>query len=86
MGKGDKKSKRGKIVLGTFGTRRRRKVTKKILPAALAPVEEKIEVKAEVKSPPKRKTKLLLHLNQRRKHFILRLFYSISGLKQLLVN
>ena len=31
MGKGDKKSRRGKIILGTFGVRRRRK--KEVKPA-----------------------------------------------------
>lgn len=29
MGKGDKKSKRGKIVNGTYGARRKRKIKKK---------------------------------------------------------
>ncbi|MGB5272863.1 MAG: 30S ribosomal protein THX [Flavobacteriaceae bacterium] len=38
MGKGDKKTKRGKIVNGTYGTRRKRKIKKR------APVEEKIKV------------------------------------------
>jgi len=58
MGKGDQKSKRGKIIIGSYGVRRRRKETKKFIPAALAPVEEKIEAKAEVKSAaPKRKAK-----------------------------
>lgn len=59
MGKGDKKSRRGKIVLGTYGVRRPRKTTKKIIPAVKAePVAEKTEVKTEVKTaPPKRRTK-----------------------------
>ena len=59
MGKGDKKSRRGKIIIGTFGVRRRRKkdVKKDIKPviATIAkevkdkkPVKEKAEVK-EVK-------------------------------------
>ena len=30
MGKGDKKSRRGKIILGTFGVRRRRKAADKV--------------------------------------------------------
>jgi 30S ribosomal protein S31 len=38
MGKGDKKTKRGKIVNGTYGTRRKRKIKKR------ASVEEKIKV------------------------------------------
>lgn len=38
MGKGDKKSKRGKIILGTYGTRRKRKIKKR--PA----IEEKINI------------------------------------------
>tara|TARA_R110002167_G_scaffold59804_15_gene169407 strand:+ start:2975 stop:3103 length:129 start_codon:yes stop_codon:yes gene_type:complete len=38
MGKGDKKSKRGKITNGTYGTRRKRKIKKR------TPVEEKISV------------------------------------------
>ena len=36
MGKGDKKSKRGKIVNGTWGTRRKRKIKKR------PTIEEKI--------------------------------------------
>jgi len=36
MGKGDKKSKRGKIINGTYGTRRKRKIKKR------PSVEEKI--------------------------------------------
>lgn len=38
MGKGDKKSKRGKIINGTYGTRRKRKIKRK------PSVEEKISV------------------------------------------
>lgn len=37
MGKGDKKSKRGKIILGSFGVRRPRK---KSTPKAVAVIEE----------------------------------------------
>ncbi|MEA1786837.1 30S ribosomal protein THX [Arenibacter sp. GZD96] len=39
MGKGDKKTRRGKIVNGTYGSRRKRKI--KIRPT----VEEKIDIK-----------------------------------------
>ncbi len=60
MGKGDKKTRRGKIILGTFGARRRRKIAyvKEIVPSAATsvkevkekkPVREKTEVK-EVKA------------------------------------
>ncbi len=38
MGKGDKKSKRGKIINGTYGSRRKRKLKKK------PTIEEKINV------------------------------------------
>lgn len=38
MGKGDKKSKRGKIINGTYGARRKRKLKKK------PTIEEKINV------------------------------------------
>jgi ribosomal small subunit protein bTHX len=58
MGKGDKKSRRGKIVLGTFGARRHRKETKKLIPAAPIHIEEKMEAEAQEKSTgPKRKIK-----------------------------
>jgi 30S ribosomal protein S31 len=57
MGKGDKKSKRGKIVLGTYGARRRRKEVKKMMPAKAVEVE-KSEGEAELKeAKPKRKVK-----------------------------
>lgn len=38
MGKGDKKTKRGKINRGSYGVRRRKKIKKR------APVEEKVSV------------------------------------------
>ena len=59
MGKGDKKSRRGKIIMGSFGVRRRRKKAdkKEIMPIARTkvveakdkkPVKEKKEVKEVV--------------------------------------
>lgn len=55
MGKGDKKSKRGKIILGTYGVRRSKKAKKtEIIVAAKAKapvIEEKVMVeKAVVKT------------------------------------
>ncbi|MCU0410704.1 MAG: 30S ribosomal protein THX [Bacteroidales bacterium] len=56
MGKGDKKSKRGKIILGTYGVRRSQKAKKAVVVPAVkakAPVvvEEKVKpVKAAVKT------------------------------------
>jgi 30S ribosomal protein S31 len=51
MGKGDKKSKRGKIVIGSFGVRRARKkkkaevvTIKKVKPAPVSEVEEPVSV------------------------------------------
>ncbi|QLE01658.1 30S ribosomal protein THX [Galbibacter sp. BG1] len=38
MGKGDKKTKRGKISRGSYGVRRRKKIKKR------TPVEEKVSV------------------------------------------
>ena len=57
MGKGDRKSRRGKIILGSFGVRRPRKeVRRSIIEAAPAIKVEKIEVKPELKvTPPKKK-------------------------------
>lgn len=59
MGKGDKKSKRGKIVRGSYGVRRPRKKTDSIV---AAPVKEfvakevpsKTDVVAEKKAPAKK--------------------------------
>lgn len=48
MGKGDKKTKRGKIILGSYGVTRRKKTSK----AVAAPKKEK-PVVAEVKTPTK---------------------------------
>ena len=47
MGKGDKKTRRGKIILGTFGARRRRKVAyaKEIAPPVATSVKEVKEKK-----------------------------------------
>lgn len=47
MGKGDKKTKRGKIVLGTYGVRRRRKISFKA--AVKANEEKNIRVAAQKK-------------------------------------
>jgi 30S ribosomal protein S31 len=57
MGKGDKKTKRGKIILGSFGVRRPRR------PKALAPAikaKEKVEkVKVEKAKPIKQKEEVV---------------------------
>jgi len=58
MGKGDKKSRRGKIILGTFGVRRRRnktgkpevnnvKVVKEKITEDIKPIKEKKVLKEE---------------------------------------
>jgi ribosomal small subunit protein bTHX len=55
MGKGDKKSKRGKIVIGSFGVRRSRKKKKVTVKPAKTKTEPKIrvpKVKEEKKSIP----------------------------------
>ena len=63
MGKGDQKSKRGKIKIGSYGVRRPRNVAKKVVAvhAAVKEVEkavEKTEEEHEVKAAaPKRKPK-----------------------------
>jgi len=64
MGKGDKKTKRGKIIIGSFGVRRPSKVKKQVIVKAEKKTKkaeaETIEVKA-VKKPavkkPKKETK-----------------------------
>ncbi len=53
MGKGDKKTRRGKIIIGTFGVRRRHKKTvepaaKKISASSVREAREKKPVKAKV--------------------------------------
>jgi ribosomal small subunit protein bTHX len=54
MGKGDKKSKRGKINSGTFGVRRRKNKKPQYVAAAVVEVKEpKEEVKAKKKATPK---------------------------------
>jgi 30S ribosomal protein S31 len=49
MGKGDKKTKRGKIILGSFGVRRPRR-PKALIPAIV--IKEKVEKKKVEKSKP----------------------------------
>ena len=53
MGKGDKKTKRGKITRGTFGVRRRRKRNKPIA-VVIAP-EPKAKAEPKTKAKPKAK-------------------------------
>ncbi len=52
MGRGDKKSKKGKRFAGSYGRVRVRKTTTEKFEAK----ETKVEVKAEKKSTPKKKT------------------------------
>ncbi len=61
MGKGDKKSKRGKIILGSFGVRRRRKAKKSVVQsvkegAVKSPGTALPEVTAETKAAKTAKT------------------------------
>ena len=56
MGKGDKKTKRGKIVIGSYGKRRPRKDKATIAaPAAKPKAEVKPKVKAKAEPKPKAK-------------------------------
>lgn len=58
MGKGDKKSKRGKIVLGTYGVRRPRKKGYKASIRAAASGETNEKVTAGVKEPRAQREKI----------------------------
>lgn len=53
MGKGDKKSRRGKIVIGSFGKKRPRKHSKFVPENAL--VKEKVEVTIEAEKIEEKK-------------------------------
>jgi 30S ribosomal protein S31 len=55
MGKGDKKSRRGKISMGTFGVRRQKKrqLPVKPLPAAIKPETKETETVQTTKAPKK---------------------------------
>ena len=102
MGKGDKKSRRGKIIIGTFGVRRRRKKDGKpdIKPTVAAsvkevkekkPVKEKAEVK-ELKAvsrklrPPKKKQLQRHQKLSKRKKRLLILLLSQNLKKRRRVN
>jgi len=50
MGKGDKKSKRGKIIMGSFGVRRPRKVKTSAIPAVADVKPEKPAAKSKTKT------------------------------------
>lgn len=55
MGKGDKKSKRGKITIGSWGVSRRRKSKRSPVKAGIAKIKApKAEVREEVKKAPKK--------------------------------
>ena len=60
MGRGDKKSKRGKIALGSYGNSRRRKAVKTQINKVSAKKEEAVsEIKVEPVKPkrsPRKKT------------------------------
>jgi ribosomal small subunit protein bTHX len=54
MGKGDKKSRRGKIILGTYGVRRRRKdYGKVVLKSNSSQTENPSSENIETSKPPK---------------------------------
>jgi 30S ribosomal protein S31 len=61
MGKGDKKSRRGKIIIGSYGVRRRKaskgKEIVKVEVVAVETVEKVKKVTEKVKAEPKPKTK-----------------------------
>jgi 30S ribosomal protein S31 len=62
MGKGDKKTRRGKITMGTFGVRRPRKRNKPVVVVAAkkktkAPAKPKVVAKAKPKTAAKAKPK-----------------------------
>lgn len=57
MGRGDKKTKKGKISIGSFGNSRRRKSAKKTVVAAAKTevTQGSLEVKPKAKRAPKKK-------------------------------
>jgi 30S ribosomal protein S31 len=55
MGKGDKKSRRGKIIIGSFGVRRPRKKKKGIV----VPPERKLRKRPQQRKLPKKPEKLM---------------------------
>ena len=57
MGRGDKKTKKGKIAIGSFGNSRKRKAIKVRLQKANAPRKQEEPVSAEVAVKPKRASK-----------------------------
>ena len=57
MGKGDKKTKRGKIVIGSYGKRRPRK-DKPTMDASATKPKAEVKPKAKAKAEPKPKAKV----------------------------
>jgi ribosomal small subunit protein bTHX len=60
MGKGDKKTKKGKIWKGSYGNSRKRKVKASYVPSAKVEKAEKavvVEAKPKAKKAPKKATK-----------------------------
>ncbi len=58
MGRGDKKSRKGKIAIGSFGNSRRRKSAKKkvvVAPVKTEVVISPVDVKPKAKRAPKKK-------------------------------
>ena len=53
MGKGDKKSKKGKMFMGSYGNSRPRRQEKAVVGASTAPVTSKAATAATAKSPKK---------------------------------
>lgn len=56
MGKGDKKTKKGKIIQGSYGVTRPRKAgSNKIIPVVVQQIEEPVKPKAKARAPKKAK-------------------------------
>ncbi len=56
MGRGDKRTKKGKIAIGSFGNSRKRKSAKKVAVAAKTEVVvSAVDVKPKAKRAPKKK-------------------------------
>jgi ribosomal small subunit protein bTHX len=60
MGKGDKKTKRGKIILGSYGVRRKRKASTAVFKKIVKPAKviRTAEVAEEVKPAKEKKIKV----------------------------
>ena len=69
MGKGDKKTKKGKITQGSYGKTRPKKSSKSVIPAKVEKPKKEVATKAEKPKKTEKSTEEAVVLGKKRRSF-----------------